>query len=204
MSSTQSTIGDMTQSIAAHLEWMRDEHYGETSIQDRGKILRLAARRLPRGLYDVWPHEIGSFLHRPGLSAWTSHTYYSHLSGFYRWAAELGEITYDPTEDVPTPTGGQARPKPVASDELHLALTRSSDMWRTAIILAVGAGLLASEIADLERGRDALHVVERHRYAPVQSAQHPVVRLIEHAAERGAGHAAPTHEGEYLADDMIG
>jgi integrase/recombinase XerC len=153
----------MTQSIAAHLEWMRGEHYGENSIHDRGKCLRLAARHLPRGLYDVWPREISAFLHRPGLSAWTSHTYYGHLAGFYRWLHELGEITYDPTEDVPTPTGGQARPKPVAPDELRHALARSSDMWRTAIILAVGAGLRASEIAELER-RDVTreHVHVRH------------------------------------------
>ena len=80
----------MSDIVDAHLEWMKGEryqerNYSERSIRDRRKVLNHADRHLPRGLFDVYPDDIKAYLSNPDWARWTSHTYFSHLAGAYRW-----------------------------------------------------------------------------------------------------------------------
>lgn len=146
----------MSDDIDAHLDWMRDERYHKpyaaASVEARARILRHADRHLPRGLCDVWDHEIRDYLDRPGWTDWTRHTYDGHLRGFYAWAYREGRLTLDPMQELSVAQGGQFLPKPLTGHELRLALQRSvGSLWFTCIVLGVGAGLRASEMAGLRR-----------------------------------------------------
>ena len=141
----------MSDIVAAHLDWMKGERYSERSISERGKFLRMLERRLPHGLDDVWVTDLEAFQNTAGWSPWTRHSYHSHMVGFYRWAAADGWLSCDPTETIPTPPSGQSRPKPITRAEVRIILTRSEDPWLTASMLALLAGLRASEIADIRR-----------------------------------------------------
>jgi len=159
--------------LDAHCEWMVSERYSARTIRDRRKVLHHAHNHLPRGLDDVWAHEIQSYLYRPGLSVWTIHTYYSHLAGFYRWAERYEWLSYDPTAELPIPPSGAFLPKPLAPDEIRAILDHSTEPWLTASILALGAGLRASEIADLDRADVS------ESYVHVRAGKGNKPRLIE-------------------------
>jgi len=146
----------MEQIIAAHLAWMaQDEegHFLPISIAARARLLNHAHRSLPRGLGDVYSHELKAYLHNPDWSDWTRHTYFAHLAGFYAWGCRVGWFTLDPMAGLRCPTGKDFLPKPLTTTELTLALHRSthSPLWYTCILLGVGAGLRAAEMAALRR-----------------------------------------------------
>jgi len=141
----------MTRLICAHLTWMAEQNYSPTSVKDRARALACAHRRLPRGLDDTDSDEITHYLANPDWSPWTAHTYRAHLAGFYPWAVAAGEVTADPMVAVPRLPNGARRPKPITALELGQALARSGEPYLTAILLAVGAGLRASEMAACRR-----------------------------------------------------
>jgi len=153
-----SDVTDVNAVINAHLEWMEDEHpdrrprrYSQRSIHDRAGCLDRADRALPRGLCDVYPTEIRDYLSNPEWSEWTRHTYDGHLRGFYAWGTAAGWLTCDPMVGLAAQPSGQFLPRPLTAQELRLALQLSEDPWYTCIILGVGAGLRASEMAALVR-----------------------------------------------------
>jgi integrase len=143
----------MSEIIDAHLQWMEDERYAPSSILDRRRTLYRADHALPRGLCDVYTHELRTYLNQARWSAWTMHTYDQHLRGFYGWAYRSRWLTLDPMAELRSPPGGAFLPKPLTATELRLALDRSahSPLWYTCIILGVGAGLRAAEMAGLRR-----------------------------------------------------
>lgn len=136
--------------IDAHIEWMEYEQFAQSTRDSRARLLHHAHTHLPRGL-DAYPAEIARYLTNPRWSDWTRHTYDAHLRGFYAWWYYEGGITYDPMVEVRVQPRGQFLPKPLTAMELTLALRRSAEPWFTCILLGVGAGLRASEMADLRR-----------------------------------------------------
>lgn len=143
----------MCEVVDAHLEWMRDPKQGfaDTTIRDRRKVLAHLDRLLPRGCCDVYADELDAFLGSPEWLPWTAHTYDAHLRGFYRWAAEYQWLSLDPMVEVPRRPAGVCRPKPITPADLKTVFDRSPEPWYGAAMLAVGAGLRASEIAATER-----------------------------------------------------
>ena len=162
---------------------------------------RRIAEALQRLLDDVWPDDLKTFEANPNWSRWTIHTYHSHLVGFYQWAASRGWLTCDPTEELPTPPSGVARPKPVDHGELQHAIAHSPDPWLTCIYLGVGAGLRAAEMAAIRREdvtADYVHVREgkggRERYVDTCAALWAFIRskppgLLVRLARGGAATA---------------
>lgn len=151
----------MSDLIDAHLAWMAGQRYAPNTIRDRQRVLTHAQAHLPRGLDDVYPQEIADYLDGDEWATWTRYTYRSHLAGFYHHMDVEGFLTGDPMPLVPKVPRGTCRPKPVSLTELRLALQRSEEPFRTAILLAVGAGLRASEIAACKRedvSADFVHV----------------------------------------------
>lgn len=144
-------VTGMNDIVQAHIDWMAEQSYSSKTIADRRRVLVHADAHLPRGIDDVYPVEIRTYVRKRDWSVWTAHTYHCHLSRFYRQAFEAGLMSADPMAGMKPPPCGRCRPKPVSPAELHQALDRSDDPFHTAIMLAVGAGLRASEIADIRR-----------------------------------------------------
>lgn len=141
----------MSDIVVAHLDWMKGEQYSQRSIDERAKLLHMLQRRLPKGFEEVFTADLEAFQNTADWSPWTRHTYHSHIVGFFRWAAAEGEMSCDPTVGMRTPPAGMSRPKPITRAEVRTILARSDDPWLTASMLALLAGLRASEIADIRR-----------------------------------------------------
>lgn len=148
---TDRDIDGMRDLIEAHLDSLEREQKSKRTIGARRAVLRQAHRELPSGLDDVCQDDIETWLANPSWSRWTPHTYFSHLRGFYRWAYKKGEMTLDPTVDMKAPPSGLMRPNPLTEVELRKALQRSCEPWYSCIMLGVGAGLRASELAAIRR-----------------------------------------------------
>src|SRR5262245_54443406 len=144
-------MSDIAQAVAAHLSWMQDEQFSPVSIASRTRALARTDAALPNGLGDVYPHEIKTYLSQDGWAPWTRHTYDSHLRGFYAWGVQEGWFDHDPMLELARWPTGQFTPIPLTPGELSQALDRSPEPWYTCIILGVGAGLRASEMAELRR-----------------------------------------------------
>lgn len=141
----------MNDLILEHLAWMATQHYSPTSIADRRRALACADRRLPRGLDDTDSDEITAYLDNPEWSPWTAHTYRAHLAVFYAERAAAGAVSADPMVAVPVLPAGSREPRPITALEVAQALARSPEPYLTAILLALGAGLRASEMAACKR-----------------------------------------------------
>jgi integrase/recombinase XerD len=142
--------------VDAHVHWMereREPRFAQRTIHDRQRLISQLERALPNGFDCVYRDDVEAFIYRDGLSQWTSHTYYSHIVGFFRWAADSDDpwLTFDPTAGMKPPPEGPSMPKPISIDDLRQALRQSTEPWITVVMLAAFAGLRASEIADLTR-----------------------------------------------------
>ena len=141
----------MSDIVVAHLEWMKGERYAQRSMDERQKLLQSVERKLPNGLDEVCTTDLETFEDTAGWSAWTRHTYHSHLAGFFRWAAAEEWMSCDPTIGMKAPPCGQSKPKPITQAEIRIILTQSDDPWLAASMLGIFAGLRSSEMADLRR-----------------------------------------------------
>ena len=90
----------------------------------------------------------------------TRQTYYNDTRAFYRWLTAMGLVEVDPfTSDlIRRPKAALGVPKPLSAEEESRALQHSDGNLRAFILLALRAGLRASEIAAL-RGEE---VAEDH------------------------------------------
>jgi len=142
----------MSDLIPRHLRDLKVAGFADTTIGSRGRLLRHADRHLPYGLDEADRDDLAEYLAAYDWSAWTRHTYDSHLRGYYRWAVELDELTLDPMYGMAKPKNGPSVPDPISDDELVIALQRSpAQPWRMAIMLCAYAGLRGSEAARLRR-----------------------------------------------------
>lgn len=148
--------GDMTELINAHLDELGREpsKWAKPTIRARRAVLVLANSKppkgFPRGIGDVSGEEIEAWLDNPTWARWTAHTYLGHLKGFYRWAYAAGEMSADPTMGIRAPSG-LSRPNPLSASEVRILLTMTCEPWYSCVMLGVGAGLRASELAAIRR-----------------------------------------------------
>lgn len=101
------------------------------------------------GLATATPEQIEAFLDRRHVSAKTRYTWISHLSGFYRWAIDFGYLQSDPTVRISRPKVRANLPRPIATDDLVLALEMANPMMRSWLLLGSLTGLRCAEIAHL-------------------------------------------------------
>lgn len=133
------------------------------TVHDREGCLTRLARALPARpdetcpedrLYEASTEELEQWLGTKGWSTKTRETYWCHIVGFYRWAAKPGRnqrIDWDPSEDLKRPAPKPGRPRVATDDQLRQCLDRLDHHARRAVVLAAGAGMRASEIANAER-----------------------------------------------------
>jgi len=158
------------------------------TITVRCRVLRHADRHLPGGLDTACADDLAAYLAQT-KTAWTRHTYWSHLRGYYRTMVRAGRLTMDPMAHLDSPAQGDSMPNPVSDEELARAIADSPEQpWRTAVILAAYAGLRCMELVALLREdvtEQAVHIRNgkggKGRYVPT----HPV--LWGYIVDRPAG-----------------
>lgn len=145
---------DVTNWIARHVAHMQSAGLADDTIEDRALVLRRLDRELPMGLIEATVEELEDWLARPDWCNQTKATYFGHLVGFYRWAADPNRyphLSYDPSLSLTRPKVPQGVPRPVTDEQLATILDRITGRWRIYCLLAAYAGLRACEIAVIRR-----------------------------------------------------
>lgn len=144
----------MNEWIVRHRAHMEGAGRSERNITDRVKVLTRLDRELPLGLLEATVEELEDWLAKPCWSNQTKATYYGHIVGFYRWAADPRRnrhLSYDPSVSLTRARVPRTVPRPVTDDELTLVLDRAQGRYRVYCLLAAYAGLRCISIADLRR-----------------------------------------------------
>lgn len=126
----------------------------DTTITDRCEILYRLDRDLPLGLIEATIEELESWLARPRWSRQTKATYYGHIVGFYRWAADPNRtphLSFDPSSSLSRPKVPDTEPWPVTNDELSQVFAHAQGMFLLYCLLAAYAGLRPIQICNLTR-----------------------------------------------------
>lgn len=86
------------------------------------------------------------------ISTRTRYCYLSSLTEFFQWAKRAGHVAANPMDDVQRPKRRPLLPRPMADDERDRAFhgCRNDPRMTLWLLLASGAGLRVSEIANLE------------------------------------------------------
>lgn len=144
----------MNEWIERHVAFMSSAGRSENTIDDRREVLDRLDRELPLGLLEATIEELEDWLAKPYWSNQTKATYYGHIVGFYRWAADprrRRHLSYDPSVSLTRPVVRRTMPRPVTDDELVMVLDRARSPYRLYCLLAAYAGLRAISIAKLRR-----------------------------------------------------
>lgn len=190
--------------------FMRSKNRSPTTIEQR---LRGARRVLDR-----WPDPD---LATPGqVSEWlgavpvkfkahTRATYHSDARAFFRWLAlkDVGLISRDPMDSdlIERPSTGRGIPKPLTPVEESRALAAAHGHMRAYLLLALRAGLRASEIAAL-RGENVNedHIIlygkgDKEDHVPT----HPEIwALAQEYPRRGWWFPSPRHHGHVAGSSI--
>jgi integrase len=153
---------DSRAAVTAHLEWMRQRGLSPTTIVYRRRLLTRLAGELPKPILAATPRDLARWRGGLTLSPATVLHYVSHAASFYNWAVAARLITVNPAAGLPVPKAPHAIPRPIAEDDLMLAVQSAPSRIRPWLILAGWCGLRAQEIARL-RGED----IHTHTTPPV-------------------------------------
>lgn len=139
--------------VDQHLRWLRARGLRSTTITNRIGALRRLERSLGVELLDADATLVEAWYDRliDQLDCDTRAAYLSHARQFYRWAMREGLAVEDPTARLDRPRAKRRIPRPIATDELAVALESARDPVRAWLHLAAYAGLRACEIAVLRR-----------------------------------------------------
>lgn len=209
----------MSDIIDAHCAWLKAGGLSRRTYGERERWLRVADRELEYGLAESDRGEFQDWLGNDNWAPWTRSKAYYHLNGFFQWAVDPSNAE-DPDEPifVDNPLDGLRRPKarhgepnPVSDEELHTLLTKAREPYYTAVMLAVGAGLRASELSLIQRKditSERLWVSrgkgEKSAAVPMQAqlwehVRHfPAGRIIEHVGGIANGRAMSARSQNYF------
>lgn len=129
--------------------WMRSAGFSPRTIHQR------AGRA--RHILNSWPDpaqpssgDVAEYLgERDDLAPWSRATYYNDTRAFFRWLTAAGLIDTDPmvSDLIRRPKASGGIPKPLSRDEEARAVAAARGDMRGYLLLALRAGLRASEIA---------------------------------------------------------
>lgn len=152
--SRSGTVAEMTQLIDAYLRHAKAKGHSKQTLRDRGKLLHRLDRVLPMGLCQATVEELEDFLAGPddGWKPETRATYFSTITGFFRWACnpDNPHLDFDPSSSLSRPPVPPGVPHPATEEQLQRALTLPAP-WNTAVALAAYASARCCEVAVLDR-----------------------------------------------------
>lgn len=145
-------MADRDQDITEHIVWCRDLR-GLTPATIRGRqwvLNRLALcvdrplRELRVGHIQFWEQTVVA-----GLAPQSRHNYIQHVRSFYKWCLKTSRVNDDPTVMLTRPKLPKPLPRPVAEDDLAVALARATTKLAAMLVLMADAGLRAMEVAQI-------------------------------------------------------
>lgn len=134
-------------------EFQRDQirwHLSPRTIHSRFVTLRLFLVGNDPGT--VEQEHVEKWLDACRITARSRATYIGTLKAFFGWALETGRRSDDPTRGIRSPKLGRSLPRPIATDDLRMALEVADPRMKVWIMLAAFGGLRAVEIAGFQRG----------------------------------------------------
>lgn len=152
-----SQIGDMYRGIDADLmeyvHWARNVRgLSDNTIRVRLDLLQRLHVHIGVSLRHAEPGHLLRFerLAIAGRAPETRRAYVCHLRAFYRWALSTHIISQDPSSMLTLPIVPRHLPRPIAEDDLAVALNTARAKMRAILTLAAFAGLRCCEIAGLD------------------------------------------------------
>jgi integrase/recombinase XerD len=199
--------------LGQYERWMRGNGKSPKTIKQR---LRMARRILDRwpdpgqaSTSDVldWLGEISMKKNGDEVAKWTRATYHSDARTFFRWLLSADLIHTDPmaSELIERPTALKKIPKPLSPAEEARALAAASGNMRAWLLLALRAGLRASEIAAFrgeEIAEDFIILIgkgDREGYIPTHSE---LWELAQDYPRRGWWFPSPEHDGHIAGNSV--
>lgn len=193
--------------------WLR----GHTSANTTRQRVRMAFRVLERwpdpgqataSEITEWLGDMGRGREKP-LSRWTRATYHSDVRSFFKWLAAADHIHADPTGEVlfsgarPKPRKGV--PKPLSATEEATALASAHGNVEAWLLLALRAGLRASEIASF-RGEfiaeDHILVVGKGEKEAALPTHPDLWQLAQRYPRVGYWFPSPQHDGHVSGNSV--
>ena len=157
--------------LAEHLAWLRLNGAGPVTVAARAGALARMAGLLGCPLLEASPDALLAWRAGLQLAPNSVLSYLSHARQFYAWAAAEGFLAASPATGLPAPRRPRQIPRPIAEDDLMLALAAAPPRIRPWLVLAGWAGLRAKEIALLRRE----HVLEG-RPVPILRVAHDATK----------------------------
>lgn len=150
--------------IADFCTYQRRRNLSPLTIRHRRSRLIAFGNWLERDLLTATADDVNRWLDSLVLSASTRATYIAFLAAFFRWAYRERLIAANPIELVDRPRVGQRLPRPLAEDDLALAVEYAPPRMKAWLLLANYAGFRCVEMArlrveDIDRRDMTLRVV---------------------------------------------
>ncbi|MFF2274226.1 tyrosine-type recombinase/integrase [Agromyces sp. NPDC058136] len=128
--------------------FQRGKSLAETTIANRGSILRALHRTTGRALLELELVDIRLYLGRPGVKATTRRTERNAIIAFYRFAVDDGLRSDDPTLRLAKVKVPRAEPRPFNADQIDRLLASGAyRRTRAMILLGYYQGFRVSSIA---------------------------------------------------------
>lgn len=198
--------------LAAYERWMLST--GKTP-RTRGQRLRMATHVLER-----WPEpgaatavEVVDWLSRPhfcekaDLSQSTRATYHSDARAFFAWLVDSGHLIVSPMDSklVQKPRRRKGLPSPLSAQEEIRALDHAHGNMRAWLLLALRAGLRASEIAAFSgESIEEEHITLRGKgeRAAMIPTHRELWTLAQEYPRRGWWFPSPAHAGHISGNSV--
>lgn len=146
--------------LSAWLREQRRRNLSEGTIEKRESVARRCSAHAGKPLLALTREDIEAWLDaRRNVTPRTRYAYISHLAAFFTWAIREDLATTDPTVKIPRPKVHVGLPRPIATEDLRIAIDQCpTDELRAMLKLAAYEGMRCLEIAGLQ----AVDVLDSH------------------------------------------
>lgn len=158
--------------IRLYQAYLRERDCTDATIRTFTRTLNVMDNELPCGLDIATEQEIRAWIWREGLKQSSRNSYYSAVTGFFRWAVDHAElITFDPTRRIARPKVPPRLPRVAPDAHVARVLTEAGDPFRLWATIAAYEGARCIEIFRMHRE----HITDRHTTIPRGKGDKPRV-----------------------------
>lgn len=137
---------------------MRDSGLQESTIGVRRCTLRRLAEFLGHPISTATEAELLKWRSSLQISPDAIRVSVSHVKSFFVWAADYGVRRTNPARRIPVPQRTHRVPRPIAEEDLIVAIAEAPRVERLILVLMGALGLRACEIAGMRW--ESIHVAE--------------------------------------------
>jgi len=146
-------MGHIDADVIEYTRWAREiRGLADTTLRVRWDVLARLHAYIDTPLRNAAPGQLLRFERAAiaGRSPETRRAYVCHIRAFYRWALQTGIVNDDPSTLLTLPKVPKHLPRPIAEDDLAIAIATARPKMRAMLTLASYGGLRCVEIAALD------------------------------------------------------